>query len=251
MLRKQGLLRTIALALLLVCVTPLAAQAQDANPAPPPVASIEQRVDAFIKRLEARRKEQGVVGAAIVVAQGDRIVRSAGFGVRGLDLREAVTEDTVFALGSVTKQFTAMAVALMVSNGKMTFEDHPRRFVPSFRLQDPEANAGLNMIDLLAHRSGLDRSDVTWLLAPFTQDELFELAFRSRPAAKLRERFLYNNAMYALAGAAVASAQQTSYERFVEEQLLKPLGMSSTTVTLDGLYGSVHPRGRLWPHQGR
>ena len=95
-----------------------------------------------------------------------------------------------------------MAVALTVSDGKMAFEDHPRRYVPYFRLQDPEADAQINMIDLLAHRSGLDRSDWTWILAPFTQDEMFELAYRAKPAATLRERFLYNNTMYALAGAA-------------------------------------------------
>ncbi len=128
----------------------------------------------------------------------------------------------------------------------MSFEDHPRRFVPSFRLQDPEANANLNMIDLLAHRSGLDRSDLTWLLAPFTQDELFELAFRSTPAAKLRERFMYNNAMYALAGAAVAGAAQTSYQHFMTERLFKPLGMSSTTVTFAGLTKSPNRAVGLW-----
>ncbi len=157
----------------------------------------------------------------------------------------------MFAVGSVTKQFTAMAVALTVSEGKMAFEDHPRKYVPSFRLQDPEADAKLNMIDLLAHRSGLDRSDVTWLMAPFTQDELFELAYRSTPAAKLRERFLYNNAMYALAGTAAARAQQTTYESLLTERLLKPLGMASSTLTLAALTGEPQPRDRLWARDGR
>jgi CubicO group peptidase (beta-lactamase class C family) len=211
--------------------------AQDAVPARS-VPSIEQRVDAFLEQLEARRKAQGVVGAAVVVAQGDRIVRATGLGQRSAEAPEPVTDETVFAVGSVTKQFTAMAVALTVSEGKMAFEDHPRKYVPSFRLQDPEADAKLNMIDLLAHRSGLDRSDVTWLMAPFTQDELFELAYRSTPAAKLRERFLYNNGMYALAGAAAARAQQTTYESLLTERLLKPLGMASSTLTLAALTAS-------------
>ena len=122
----------------------------------------------------------------------------------------------------------------------MGFEDHPRRYVPTFRLQDAEADAQLNMIDLLAHRSGLGRSDWTWILAPFTQGELFELAYRAKPAAKLRERFLYNNTMYALAGAALARAQQTTYERFVSERLLAPLGMRSSTLTLAGLTASAN-----------
>lgn len=210
------------------------ARAQETKPAPRP-APIEQRVDAFVAALEARRQALNVVGAAIVVADGDRIVRVAGLGRRSLAGLAPVTAETVFAIGSVTKQFTAIAVALAVSEGRMAFEDHPRRFVPGFRLQDPDADARLNMIDLLAHRSGLGRSDVTWLLAPFTQAEMFELAYRAKPAAKLREKFLYNNTMYALAGAAVARAYDTTFERFMRERLLAPLGMKASTVTLAGL----------------
>jgi CubicO group peptidase (beta-lactamase class C family) len=229
---------TFALSVAVVVAVAPKPHAQDAAVPAPSIPSIEQRVDAFMEQLETRRKAQGVVGAAVVVAQGDRIVRATGLGQRSAEAPEPVTDETVFAVGSVTKQFTATAVALAVSEGKMAFEDHPRKYVPSFRLQDPDADAKLNMIDLLAHRSGLDRSDVTWLMAPFTQDELFELAYRATPAAKLRERFLYNNAMYALAGTAAARAQQTTYESLLTERLLKPLGMASSTLTLAALTAS-------------
>lgn len=207
-------------------------------PVPPSgVPSIERRVDRFVAAVEARRNELGVPGAALVVVQGDRIVRIAGLGHRRLDPAEPVTQDTVFALASVTKQFTAVAVALAVSEGKLAFEDRPGRFVPSFHFKDPEADAKANFIDLLAHRTGLGRSDL-FLLAPFTQDEMFALAGRAEPAAKLRERFIYNNTMYALAGAAVGRAYGTSYERFMEARILKPLGMAASSVTLAGLTGS-------------
>jgi CubicO group peptidase (beta-lactamase class C family) len=238
--QRRGGLAAIVTALLAVCAPATATRAQDAatvSPAPA-AAPIEQRVDSFVELLEARRQELGVVGAAVVVAHGDRIVRATGLGRRSLGEADPVTDETVFAVGSVTKQFTAMAVALAVSDGKMAFEDHPRRYMPSFRLQDPHANAHLNMIDLLAHRSGLDRSDVTWMLAPFTQEEMFELARRAKPAAKLREKFLYNNTMYTLAGAALARAQQTTYERLMTQRLLEPIGMRSSTLTLQGLAAS-------------
>jgi CubicO group peptidase (beta-lactamase class C family) len=225
-----------ALALLLVS----GAHAQESKQTAPGVPSIETRVDAFIGKLDTARKEQGVVGAAIVVVDGDRVVRIAGLGARDLATGAPVTEETVFPMASVTKQFTAVAVALTVSEGKMRFEDHPRRFVPSFRLQDPEADAGLNMIDVLAHRSGIDRSDFPWLMAPFTPQEMFELAYRAKPVARLRQRFLYNATMYALAGAAVARAQGTTYERFMTDRLLLPLGMKSSTLTLAGLTGAAN-----------
>jgi CubicO group peptidase (beta-lactamase class C family) len=96
------------------------------------------------------------------------------------------------------------------------------------------------MIDLLAHRSGLDRSDVTFLYAPFTQAEMFELAYRAKPAAKFREKFLYSNTMYALAGAAVGRAYGTTYERFISERLFKALGMRSSSATLAEFLSSAN-----------
>lgn len=241
--------RTAALALsAALAVFASGAIAQEAKPPPAP---IEQRVDAFVAALEAKRKELGVVGAALVVAQGDRIVRIAGLGQRGTDQPAPVTEDTVFQIASVTKQFTAIAVAVAVGEGKMAFEDHPRRFVPDFRLKDSEADANLNIIDLLAHRSGVGRSDITWLYAPFTQAELFALASRARPAAKLRERHIYSNTMYSLAGAALAAAYGTTYEAFMRERILKPLGMASSTLTLAELQASPNrATGYLAPAAG-
>ena len=216
----------------------LSALAQETRPAPPPASPIERRVEAFVTQLEAKRKEFGVVGAAVVVAHRDRIVKVVGLGQRKADSPEPVTGDTVFPMASVTKQFTAIAVALAVSEGKMAFEDHPRRFVPEFRLKDPEADSKLNLIDLLAHRSGLDRSDFTFLYGAFTQDELLRLAGRATPAAKFREKFLYNNTMFSLAGAALGRAYGTTYERFMRERVLAPLGMRASTLTLEGLAAS-------------
>jgi CubicO group peptidase (beta-lactamase class C family) len=240
---------TAALALsAAIAVLANGAFAQEAKPAPAP---LEQRVDAFVAAIEAKRKELGVVGAAIVVAHGDRIVRLAGLGQRSTDQPAPVTEDTVFQIASVTKQFTAIAVALAVGEGKMAFEDHPRRFVPSFKLKDPDADASLNIIDLLAHRSGVGRSDLTWLYAPFTQAELFELAYRAKPAAKLREQQIYSNTMFSLAGAALAGAYGTSYEVFMRERIFKPLGMASTTITFAELQASPNrASGYLAPAAG-
>jgi CubicO group peptidase (beta-lactamase class C family) len=168
--RTQGRALRLALQASMMLALVPAALAQDvrAPAARDGVASIEQRAVRFIEQLDQRRSELGVPGAAVVVAQRDRIVRATGLGVRNLESREPATDETVFAVGSVTKQFTAMSVVLAVSEGKMVFEDHPRKYVPAFHLQDPDTDANLNLIDLLAHRSGLDRSDVTWLFAAFT-----------------------------------------------------------------------------------
>src|SRR5438093_11125901 len=118
---------TLALSAATILAVAPRPHAQDAT-VPRSIPSIEQRVDSFVEQIEARRKAQGVVGAAVVVAQGDRIVRASGLGQRSAEASEPVTDETVFAVGSVTKQFTAMAVALTVSEGKMASEDHPRKY---------------------------------------------------------------------------------------------------------------------------
>src|SRR5687768_14328285 len=139
-LARRVLRRILPAAILVAVAQGAVVPAAVAQEAKPPVPSVEQRVDTFVTQLDSKRKELGVVGAAIVVAHGDRIVRIAGLGQRSADKPEPVTEDTVFQIASVTKHFTAIAVALAVSEGKMAFEDHPRHFVPSFKLKDPEAD---------------------------------------------------------------------------------------------------------------
>lgn len=203
---------------------PLAAQERK----PSDVAPIEQRVEAFASRLETKRLELGVLGGAFVIAEGDRIVKLEAFGLRQENPPLPTTVDTLFMMASATKQFTGMGVALAVSDGKMSLEDHPRRFIPGFKLKDAESDSKLAILDLLTHRTGLQRSDFTFLYYPFTGDEMFALAQRATPAAKLREKFIYQNTMFSLAGAAAGAAYGTTYERFMRERILQPLGMNAT-----------------------
>jgi CubicO group peptidase (beta-lactamase class C family) len=119
-----------------------------------------------------------------------------------------------------------------VDEGKMRLDDSPRKFLPYFRLRDPDADAKVTLGDLLAHRSGLNRTDLAMLTGRLNREELIRVAGTVKPTAKLGERFMYQNVMYAAAGESVARAYNTTWEQFTQDRLLTPLGMSASVLTV-------------------
>src|SRR5262245_12826583 len=101
-----------------------------------------------------------VPGAAVVIVRDDQVVYLAGHGVKEADGKEVVTPDTLFPLGSCTKAFTTTAMAMLVDEGKMTWDDPVRKHVPFFRLSDPLADSQVRLRDLVTHRTGLVPHDL-------------------------------------------------------------------------------------------
>src|SRR5262245_51927560 len=103
-----------------------------------------------------------VPGAAVAVVQGDEVVYLMGVGVREQSMDKPVTPDTLFAIASTTKAFTCTAIALLVEEGKMAWDDPVRKYIPFFRLSDSLADANVTMRDLVTHRTGMSRNDLLW-----------------------------------------------------------------------------------------
>jgi CubicO group peptidase (beta-lactamase class C family) len=116
--------------------------------------------------------------------------------------------------------------------GRLSLDDSPKKFLPYFRLRDPEADARVTLRDLLSHRSGLNRTDLAMATGKLNREELIRVAAEAAPAAKLGERFLYQNVMYTAAGEAVARADGSTYEKLLAERILKPLGMGETVLSV-------------------
>ena len=105
-----------------------------------------------------------MAGLSIAVVKDDSVVYARGFGVRDVGTRAPVDEHTVFAIGSMTKLFTAVAAGMMVDSGAMRWDEPLRRHLPTFATADPYATQHLSLRDALSHRSGLDwRLDFVWL----------------------------------------------------------------------------------------
>jgi CubicO group peptidase (beta-lactamase class C family) len=190
--------------------------------------------------VEARRRELGIPGLALAIVKDNEVVFNKGFGVRNVKQNLPVTTDTLFAIGSTTKAFTAMATMMSADEGKLALDDSPKKLLPFFKLRDPEADAQVTIRDLLAHRTGLDRTDfVLQFSESMSREEIIKIAGIAKPTAKLKERYQYQNIMYVAAGEAAARANKMSWEKLVEGKIFKPLGMKRTTTFLNEMKKSA------------
>jgi CubicO group peptidase (beta-lactamase class C family) len=169
-----------------------------------------------------------VPGLAIAIVQEGNVVFREGFGLRDLENDLQASPNTRFAIGSTTKAFTTMAMGILVDEGKLDWDTPVRHYLPTFKLYDPIATERLTPRDLVTHRSGLPRHDGMWVHTEFTRQELFERLQYLEPSYDLRTVYQYNNLMFMAAGYLVGGLSDSSWEEFVRERILDPLGMEST-----------------------
>lgn len=187
---------------------------------------------ALEKAVEEQRRALGIPGLALVVVQNDKVVFLKGFGQRDAAKRLPVTPNTLFAIGSSTKAFTALGVMMGVDAGKIRLDDSPKKYLPYFKMQDPDTDKRITVRDLLSHRSGLPRTELAWASGKLTRPEVIQVSGMAKPTAKLGEKFQYQNVMYAAAGEVSAQALNTTWERLMRERIFVPLGMTRTNLSI-------------------
>jgi CubicO group peptidase (beta-lactamase class C family) len=145
-----------------------------------------------------------------------------------------IDENTLFAIGANTKAFTAAALATLVDDKKISWDDHVYRHLPSFRMYDPYVSHEMTIRDLLTHRSGLGTGQgdlLDWPPSTNTREDIvYKLRFM-KPATSFRSQFAYSNLMYMAAGEVLAAVTGKSWENNIQERILGPLGMKTTTLT--------------------
>lgn len=220
------------------------AMASSAAPASAQNAPL-QGVDRYI---EQAMRDWKIPGLALAVVHGDSVVHSRGFGLREIGRAEPVDVNTVFAIGSASKGFTAAALAMLVDDDRMDWNDLATRHLPGFQLFDPYATRGLTVRDLLSHRSGLSRGDQVWYGTEFGRDEILRRTRYLEPSWGFREQFGYQNLMYLAAGQVVPALTDTSWDDFVIERIFRPLGMTNSvtsTIPLAGMTNVASPHAEI------
>lgn len=169
------------------------------------------------------------VGFAIGVVKNGQIVHVQGYGVNSVNSNEAVTADTPFGIASNSKAFTAAALAILVEQGKINWEDKVVDYIPEFKMYNDYVTHNFNIQDLLTHRSGLGLGAGDLMIFPkdsdFTIDDVLTCFQYFEPTTAFRTQFDYDNLLYLVAGELTARVSGTTWEAFVEEELLAPLGM--------------------------
>jgi CubicO group peptidase (beta-lactamase class C family) len=210
----------LAVLLSLVFAWPAFARADQA----PAVEGLDAVLDEALKAWQAP-------GLAVAVVHDDKVIYLKGRGVRQKDRAEPVTPDTIFGIGSLTKAFTATALAQLIDDGKATWDDPVRKHVPFFRLRDALADRDVTLRDLLSHRTGLPRHDLLWYRAPWSLEETLRRAGRLEPATSFRSTYGYNNICYIAAGFALTSAAGAPWNEFMQKRLLEPLELKNAVFT--------------------
>ncbi len=222
--------------LMAVAAFPLAAQrrpaAAPAQPAPAPAPSAVPRdMDAFTARV---LREFGTPGVAIAVVRDGQTVFAKGYGVRRLGGAEPVTERTLFQIASNSKAFTSGALASLVAEGRLHWNDRVVDILPSFQMSDPYVTREMTVLDLLVHRSGLDlgAGDLLWLHSTYTRSDIVRRLRWVPLANSFRATYNYDNVLYDVAGAVVEAASGQTWDAFVHDRIFVPLGMASSVTSL-------------------
>ncbi len=200
--------------------------------AQPATVDVSAGLSAIESKADARRKELGIPGMSLAIVKDGKIVYSKGLGYKDLESKIPATADTQFAIGSSTKAFTALSVLMTQDEGKLSLDASPRTVLPYFKMADPDTDKNMTIRDLLTHSSGLNRTDLAMITGKLSRQELIRVAGEAKPIGKLREKFGYQNLMYATAGEVVAVAQKQPWEKFVPERIFKPLGMTNSNMTV-------------------
>jgi CubicO group peptidase (beta-lactamase class C family) len=177
-----------------------------------------------------------VPGMAVSVVKDGKVVYAGGEGVIEAGGEQRVDADTLFQIGSVSKAFTTAALAILVDEGQLGWDDRVIDHLPEFRMQDPWVTREFTIRDLLTHRSGLPLGAGDLLLFPqatSTVDEIIHALRYLTPSTSFRSEFAYDNLMFIVAGEVVARISGMPFEDFLEQRLLSPLGMDDCSATLE------------------
>src|SRR3954453_1214245 len=215
--------------------------ASAANAAPP--AGFEQRV-------ETLRQQLGIPGVSIAVVENGKPTLAKGWGVRDITTNQPVDADTIFFTGSTGKAFTNAALATLVDEGKIKWDDKVIDHMPDFRMWDPWVTREMTIRDLLVHRSGLGLGEGDLLFFPNSDLSRKETVRRIRylkPATSFRSAYAYDNILYMAAGQLIEEVSGETWEQYVRRHVFAPLGMNHSTVS-DAEYQAdpdrAHPHGR-------
>lgn len=193
--------------------------------------------DALDAYVEDGMRDWEIPAAAIAVSTGDELLFARGYGVLEIGGDEPADENTIFAVASNTKLFTATALGLLVNEGKLTWESRPFDLVEGFEMHDDYATTHMTIRDLLCHRSGLggNQGDIAAWGSDLSRREIIERLRFLEPVHGFRAGFGYSNSMFLVAGETIPVVADTSWDDFLQARLFDPLGMTRTSVSVLGL----------------
>jgi CubicO group peptidase (beta-lactamase class C family) len=173
-----------------------------------------------------------VPGISVGVFKDGKVVYAKGHGVRSLTNKKDMNDNTLVGVASNSKGFTCFALAMLIDEGKLSWDDPVRKHIPEFQLHDPWVTENFTVRDLVTHRSGMGLGAGDLMFFPegndFDVNDVINNVKYLEPESSFRSKFAYNNNMFIIAGEVLKRVSGLSWEDFIETKIMKPVGMTSS-----------------------
>lgn len=220
-------------------------------------APLDEKLAQIDQLAESVRADWNVPGLSVSIVKDGELLFSKGYGVRELGNEAPVDADTLFVIASNSKAFVTAAISILVTEGKLNWNDRASDYLPELRLYDPLATQEITIRDLVSHRSGLGTfsGDLLWYGTTYKPSDILHRVRLLKPVTSFRNQYGYQNLMFIAAGQIVERVSGQPCSDFVRERLLNPIGMNRTTTSIrdfDANVASPHNESggslRVLPH---
>ena len=193
--------------------------------------------DSMDTYIQQGLKDWDLPGLSVVIVKDGKVVLMKGYGIRDIDSKRPVDENTLFMIASNTKLFTGTALALLETEGKLNLNDKITKYHPGYRLYDSTTTALVTIRDLLTHRIGTKtfQGDFTFWNTSLSRSEIMNRMRLLKPSQIFRQDYGYCNSCFLTAGQVIPKVTGQEWETFIGDSIIKPLGMNSTMVLSTGV----------------
>ncbi|MEH8021249.1 serine hydrolase domain-containing protein [Rheinheimera metallidurans] len=214
------------------------------------IAQGENELAALIADFEqyyaGKLSEQDIPGGAYAIVQGNKIIATAGFGVREKGLPELVDPNTVFRIASVSKTFAGGLTSILASEGNFNWDDKLVKYLPDFSFKTKKYNSQLTLEHLLSQSTGVMANAYDNLIeANVPLDKILPQFSKIDPLCNPGQCYGYQNVLFSLIDQVIQKTTKKTYAQLLEERIIKPLQLPTASVGLDGFFSTEN---RAMPH---
>ena len=192
----------------------------------------EKQVDELV---ENTLKSFNVPGIAVAIVKDGKVVLSKGYGIKSILTKEKVDANTLFGIASNSKAFTTAALAMLVDEKKLNWDDKVIQYLPDFKMYNDYVTTEFTIRDLVTHRSGLGLGAGDLMIWPdgsdFKPTDIIQNLQYLKPVSAFRTKYDYDNLLYIIAGEVIAKVSGKSWCDFIEERIMKPLEMNHSAAS--------------------
>ena len=192
----------------------------------------EKQIDELVEKTI---RNFDVPGISVAIVKNGKVVLAKGYGVKSILTKEKVDANTLFGIASNSKAFTSAALAMLVDEGKLKWDDKVIKYLPNFKMYNEYVTNEFTLRDLLTHRSGLGLGAGDLMFWPggadFTPKDVVENLQYLKPVSAFRTKYDYDNLLYIVAGEVIQKVSGKSWCDFIEERIMKPLEMNNSAAS--------------------